>query len=86
MHEFKLIHNVMNKIDKVVREQNATRAVRVKVRLGEQAHITPEHFREHFVDAARGRSAETAALEIEMIHDWSDPLVHEIVLESLDVE
>jgi hydrogenase nickel incorporation protein HypA/HybF len=86
MHEFKLIHNVMRKIDEVVREQQGTRATAVKVKLGEQAHISPEHFREHFVDAARGTVAEGAMLEIETIDDWSDPLVHDIVLEELEVE
>ena len=86
MHEFKLIHNLMRKIDEVVQEQQATRATSVKVKLGEQSHITPGHFREHFIDAAEGTVAEGAELQIETISDWSDPLVHEIVLESLEVE
>jgi hydrogenase nickel incorporation protein HypA/HybF len=86
MHEFHLINDLMKKIAHVAHEQHATRVAGVKVRLGALAHISADHFREHFVEAAAGTLAEGAKLEIEEARDENDPHAQDIMLESVEVE
>ena len=47
----------------VARADGAARVTRVSVRLGALSHFTPEHFREHFVDASSGTIAEGAQVD-----------------------
>ncbi len=54
MHEMHLIKSLMKKIDEVAAANQASRVSRVQVRLGAFSHISAEHFREHFDEAARG--------------------------------
>ncbi len=86
MHEFHLIHDLMKKIQGVAHNSGAAKIVGVHVRLGALSHISPEHFREHFEEAAKGTSAEGAALQIEVATDFSDPQAQDIILMSVDVE
>jgi hydrogenase nickel incorporation protein HypA/HybF len=86
MHEFSLITDLMRKITDIAREQGADRISGVKVRLGALAHISREHFREHFEQAAVGTPAEGARLEIDISTDESDPCAQDILLQSVDVE
>jgi hydrogenase nickel incorporation protein HypA/HybF len=58
----------------------------MKVRLGALAHISAQHFREHFVQAASGTVAEGARLDIEESSDQSDPRAQDILLETVEVE
>jgi hydrogenase nickel incorporation protein HypA/HybF len=60
--------------------------VGVKIQLGALAHISPDHFREHFTHAARGTVAEEAQLEIDLLSDVSDPHAMDILLNSVTVE
>jgi hydrogenase nickel incorporation protein HypA/HybF len=85
MHEFSLMANLLTKIDNLAREQRAEKIVGVKVRLGALAHISPDHFRHHFVDGTRGTKVEGAHLEIETSDDINDPHAQDILLESIDV-
>ena len=48
-------------------------STRVSVRLGALSHFTPEHFREHFDDAARGTVAEGAAVDAVVDTDPAGP-------------
>jgi len=86
MHEFSLIHDLMKKIDAVGREHGGGKIVNIKVRLGALAHISPAHFREHFVEAAAGSSAAGATLVVEQMTDESDPHAQDILLESVELE
>lgn len=86
MHEFSLINNLMHRIDAIAGEQQATKVVGVRVKLGALAHISGDHFREHFVHAARGTKAEGARLVIEESADESDPHAQDILLDSVEVE
>lgn len=86
MHEHSLLNDLMRKIDQVVREQNATQATQVTVKLGAFSHISPGHFREHFDQAKPGTVAENAELVVYASDDESDPLAQEMILESLEVE
>lgn len=82
MHERALMNDLMEKIGA---EAGAARVTRVRVRLGALSHFTPEHFREHFEDAARGTSAEGAVVETELRTDPTEPEAQGVVLESIDV-
>jgi len=86
MHEFSLIHDLMKKIESIAREHGGRRIISVKVRLGALSHISPEHFREHFIQAATGTVAVGARLEIEQHKDEADHRAQDILLESVEVE
>jgi len=58
----------------------------VTVKLGALSHISPDHFREHFVHGARGTIAEGARLTLEIGHDPGDPRAQDVVLDCLEVE
>ena len=86
MHELSLMEDLMFKIEQTAQKHGATKVVGVKVRLGAQAHVSAEHFREHFELAASGTLAEGAQVEIEEISNPADPRANDIWLMSLDVE
>lgn len=85
MHEASLITGLIRRIEGVVSEQGGGRVVGVTVRLGALSHISPEHFREHFVHGARGTVAEDARLDIEVLTDAADPRAQEILLDSVEL-
>jgi hydrogenase nickel incorporation protein HypA/HybF len=85
MHERALMQDLMEKIDAEAHAAGAARVTRVRVRLGALSHFTPDHFREHFEDAARGTCAEGAVVETESRTDPTEPEAQGVVLESLDV-
>lgn len=86
MHEMSLIHDLMRKIEMIASDQKATQVAGVKVRIGALAHISADHFREHFEEEAKGTIAEGARLEVEMLTDENDPQAQDIILESVEVE
>jgi hydrogenase nickel incorporation protein HypA/HybF len=86
-HEFSLMADLMRKISEIAhRETPETKVTGVKIRLGALAHISADHFREHFVQAARGSIAEGARLEIDESDDMGDPHAQDIMLESVELE
>ena len=85
MHEHALMRDVMRKLDEVAGAEDA-RIVRVRVRLGALSHFTPEHFREHFDDAAPGTRAQGAVVDAWVDEDTSAPYATGVVVESVDVE
>jgi hydrogenase nickel incorporation protein HypA/HybF len=86
VHERTLMRDVLRKIDEVARAGGAARVTRVTVRLGALSHFTPEHFREHFADAARGTRAEGAEIDAVFGQDIVDPNATGVVVESVEVE
>jgi hydrogenase nickel incorporation protein HypA/HybF len=86
MHEQSLMADLMRKINAIGEEQQAKKITRVKVKLGALSHISADHFREHFVLAARGGCAEKAHLDIEILTDLDDPYAQDIMLDSVEVE
>jgi len=86
MHERALMKDLMREIEGVARADGASRVTRVSVRLGALSHFTPEHFREHFVDASRGTLAEGAAVDAVLENSLDDPHAAGVVLESVEVE
>jgi len=58
MHEFSLIKDLIHKITKIAHEQHASKVLSVTVKLGALSHISPDHFREHFIHASHGTITE----------------------------
>jgi hydrogenase nickel incorporation protein HypA/HybF len=75
------MRDLMRKIEQVAAEGGAARVTAINVRLGALSHFTPEHFREHFEDAARGTVAEGAAVQA-VVDGRGDG----VVLESVEIE
>ncbi|HZS29905.1 MAG TPA: hydrogenase maturation nickel metallochaperone HypA [Gaiellaceae bacterium] len=86
MHERALMTDLMREIEGVARADGALRVTRVEVRLGALSHFTPEHFREHFVDASQGTLAEGAEVAARLETSLDDPNATGVVLESVEVE
>jgi len=86
MHEASLMIDLMRKIDDIIEDQRAERAVAVKVKLGALSHMSPSHFEEHFDEASAGTRAEGARLELETVDDIDDPHAQDILLEAVEVE
>ncbi len=86
MHEQSLMTDLMGKIKKIGQEAQAKNILRVKVKLGALSHISADHFKEHFVQAAKGTLAEQAQLDIELSTDLNDPQAQEILLDSVEIE
>jgi hydrogenase nickel incorporation protein HypA/HybF len=78
--------NLIRKVEEVGTASGAARITRVVVRLGALSHFTVDHFREHFVDAARGTLAEGAQIDARLDDDLTAPHASDVVLESLDIE
>jgi len=85
MHEKALMDDLMTKILDVSAAEGDARVTRITVWLGALSHFTPEHFREHFDDAARGTLAEGAEVDATLDDDISDPRAPGVVLESVVV-
>jgi len=86
MHEQSLMKDLMRKINSIGEEQQARKITCVKVKLGALSHMSAEHFREHFVLAAKGSCAENSRLDIEVSKDLNDPHAQDIMLDSVEVE
>jgi len=86
MHERKLMEDLMQKIESEATAAGARRVTKIRVRLGALSHFTEAHFREHFLDAARGTVAEDAEVEAELRTDPTEPEAQGVVLESIEVE
>lgn len=86
MHEQALMRDVMREIERVAAAEGAARVTRVAVRFGPLSHFTPEHFREHFVDASRGTIAEGAQVDAALDGEISGERARDVVLEAVEVE
>jgi hydrogenase nickel incorporation protein HypA/HybF len=85
MHEKALMDDLMREILDVAAREGGGHVTRITVRLGALSHFTPEHFREHFVDASRGTLAEGAEVDATLDPDPTDPAAQGVVLESVVV-
>jgi hydrogenase nickel incorporation protein HypA/HybF len=86
MHDQALMRDLMGRIVDLAEEEGATGVTRIAVRLGALSHFTPEHFLQHFEDAARGTVAEGAAVDATLDGDTTGPNAQGVVLESVELE
>ncbi len=85
MHEFSLMKDLLEKIEKVASDAGSSKVVAVKVKLGALSDITPDHFGEHFVEAVLGTVAEGARLDVEQMTDINSPAAQDILIDSVEV-
>ena len=86
MHEKHLTEDLVRRLEAIAAAEGGRRVTRINVRLGALSHFTPEHFREHFDDAAAGTVAEGAAVEAVLGTDPTEPGAQAVLLESVQVE
>jgi len=86
MHEQSLMADLMRKILSVSLMNGGSKVAGLKVKLGALAHISPEHFMEHFVEAAKGTVAEGARVDAEVETDTTDPRAQDIWIDSVELE
>lgn len=85
MHELTLLKDLFGKIKSIADENGSSKVLNVTVKLGALSHLSPEHLREHFVQAAAGTVAEGAELTVRELTDMSRPDAQHIVLESVEL-
>lgn len=85
MHEQSLMKDLMLKIHQLVSEENKP-LLAVTLQLGELAHISSSHLREHFEHEIEGTALSQVKLEIEEIAGINHPRAQDIVLKSLEFE
>jgi hydrogenase nickel incorporation protein HypA/HybF len=86
MHEASLMRNLMRQILAVAASRGAVRIVGLTVRLGALSHMSAQHFREHFEDAARGTIAAGARIETIMGTDIRAADAADVYLEAIEIE
>jgi hydrogenase nickel incorporation protein HypA/HybF len=77
---------LIRQLESIAQEQNVDKILAVKVQLGALSHFSEEHFRDHFVQAARGSRAEGAVLNVVQQTDPNDPNAQDVVLEEVEID
>jgi hydrogenase nickel incorporation protein HypA/HybF len=86
MHEKHLTEDLVGRLEAVAADQRAARISLIRVRLGALSHFTPEHFREHFEEAAAGTVAQGADVQAELDTDPTAPGAQGVLLETVELE
>jgi hydrogenase nickel incorporation protein HypA/HybF len=86
VHEKHLTEDLVRELETLASAEEGTRVTRIRVRLGALSHFTPDHFREHFEDAARGTLAEGALVEAELMTDPTASGAQGVLLETVELE
>ena len=86
MHEAHLMQGLMRRIAQIADDNDAQRVVSVSVWLGALSHFTPEHFAEHFAQAAAGTAAQGARLRATASDDIGHPDAQDVLLQSVELE
>ncbi|MFI4937662.1 MAG: hydrogenase/urease maturation nickel metallochaperone HypA [Candidatus Berkiellales bacterium] len=85
MHEHSLMNDLFKKIEEIANTLNAKAVTQVHIKLGALAHISPEHFREHFDEMRKNSVAEHAEVIITTDTNIDDPKAQDITLVSIEV-
>ncbi len=86
MHEQSLMADLMRKILSVSLMNGGSKVAGLRVKLGALAHISPEHFMGHFVEASKDTVAEGAHVDIDVETDTTDPRAQDIWVDSVELE
>jgi hydrogenase nickel incorporation protein HypA/HybF len=79
------MRDLVSHIVAVAEAEGATRVTRVSVELGALSHFTPDHFREHYLDATRGTTAAGAEVDACLADDPTDR-ARDVVLLEVELE
>jgi hydrogenase nickel incorporation protein HypA/HybF len=85
VHERALMDDLVRKVLAVAEAERASSVVGIRVRLGALSHFTPEHFAEHWADAAHGTLAEGSRVDATLDEDAASDAAQGVVLESVEV-
>lgn len=85
MHEHSLMKNLFGKIEEIANNLNAKKVLKVHIKLGALAHISPEHFQEHFDEMRNDSIAKDAKVVITTSTDINDPQAQDITLLSIEI-
>ncbi|MFX1670744.1 hydrogenase maturation nickel metallochaperone HypA [Paraburkholderia sp. A2WS-5] len=86
MHETGIVRDLISRIVRAAHEAGASRVSGVHVWIGALTTFSPEHFRDHFEEEARGTAAEGAALHIEPSDDTRHTQAQHVILERLELD
>lgn len=86
MHETGIVRDLVQRLLQAAADAGARRVSGVSVWLGALSQFSPQHFREHYDDEARGTVAEGAELRITSSDDVTDPNAQHVVLQSVDLD
>ncbi|MCB1502017.1 MAG: hydrogenase maturation nickel metallochaperone HypA [Bauldia sp.] len=86
MHEHALIADLVREILRAAEREQAKAVTGISVWLGALSHMSPDHFAEHFEDAAVGTIAEGAEITAEVSDDIDDPRASSVLLTGIEVE
>jgi len=86
MHDRAVMTDLIRHILQAAAEERARAVTGISVRLGALSHMTPDHFREHFAEAAAGTIAAGAAITATVSTDIHDPQAMGVLLEGIEVE
>ena len=86
MHEHALMTDLMREILKRAAAENARAVTGVSVWLGSLSHMTPEHFAEHFEDAATDTIAAGATITVTSSTDIHHPHASGVLIEGIEIE
>ena len=84
MHEASLMKDLVGKILSVAGQESGN-VLGVSVWLGALSHMSPDHFRDHYEQAAAGTIAEGAKLDIETSSDLDDENAQKVMLKSIEM-
>jgi len=86
MHETGIVQSLIHQLQAAAIDAGATRVSGVDVTLGALSQFSPEHFRQHFAEAAQGTLADGATLRIRLSEDAGDPHAQSVMIESINLE
>jgi len=86
MHEHALIADLVREILRAAACEQAKAVTGISVWLGALSHMSPDHFAEHFTDAAAGTIAEGAEITAVVSDDIHDPRASSVLLTGIEVE
>jgi hydrogenase nickel incorporation protein HypA/HybF len=86
MHETGIVRDLVRHLEALASDANARAISRVDVWLGALSQFSPDHFREHYVDEAKGTIAEGAVLDIVASDDVSDPNALHVMIRGATME
>ena len=86
MHEQSLMQALVRQLEELAAHEDVDAITAVHVWCGALSHFTPEHFREHFEQAAAGTVADGASVAVEVSDDQAHPDSMGVRILSVDVE
>jgi hydrogenase nickel incorporation protein HypA/HybF len=86
MHESRIVRDLVRRLERAAQDAGAERVSGAVVWLGALSQFSPEHFREHFDDEARGTLAAGAALRIETSQDIGHPHAQHVMMRGIDFD